>query len=102
MAAAALNQGWEKLTDAWGKATSEQKIGVAAAAATVTAALGYYLLSGSGPTRVVANGKYKGVPLPTGAYDAAIVGGGPSGSVMASYATKAREPSGGTGRRGCV
>lgn len=62
-----------------------------AVAAVVGASVAYKafkLLKGK--PRVVQNGKYKGVPLPADAYDAVIVGGGPSGSTCGYFFVKAR------------
>ena len=38
----------------------------------------------------VKEGKYKGVPVPEGAYDVLVVGGGPSGSTLAYFYAKVR------------
>lgn len=61
---------------------------VAAVVGAAVAYKAYKLLKGK--PRVVQNGKFKGVPLPADAYDAVIVGGGPSGNVCAYYFTKVR------------
>ena len=43
-----------------------------------------------GPPAVVKNGRFKGCALPPGAFDALIVGGGPSGSTCAYYFAQVR------------
>ena len=55
----------------------------AALAAPLVLRAGYAAVKGS--PQVVKNGKFKGSSLPPGAFDALIVGGGPSGSVCAYY-----------------
>lgn len=65
---------------------------VAAVAGAAVAYRAFKLLKGA--PRVVQNGKYKNVPLPADAYDALIVGGGPSGSTCGYFFAKARGPSG--------
>lgn len=40
----------------------------------------------------VKEGKFKGVPVPAGAFDVLVVGGGPSGSTLAYFYAKARRP----------
>ena len=82
---------------------SDQKAAVVAGAVAAVGAYGAYKLL-KGKPRVVANGKYKGVPLPEDVYDAVCVGAGPSGSTMAYFFAKARalpinNNSGGSPRR---
>jgi len=67
---------------------SDQKAAVVAGAVAAVGAYGAYKLL-KGKPRVVANGKYKGVPLPADVYDAVCVGAGPSGSTMAYFFAKA-------------
>ena len=43
-----------------------------------------------GPPAVVKNGRFKGAALPPGAFDALVVGGGPSGSTCAYYFAQVR------------
>jgi hypothetical protein len=43
-----------------------------------------------GPPAVLKNGRFKGCALPPGAFDALIVGGGPSGSTCAYYFAQVR------------
>ena len=61
----------------------------AALAAPLVLRAGYAAVKGS--PQVVKNGKFKGSSLPPGAFDALIVGGGPSGSVCAYYFAQVRK-----------
>ena len=65
--------------------------GAIAAAAGVAAAVGlvYYVANRSSVSNVRRNGSYPPQSLPEGAYDAVIVGAGPSGSSCAYYLVKA-------------
>ena len=77
-----------KAEELWAIATAAENRAVTAGVAGAALLGGlYYLLSKRRP-QVVKGGKFKGIPVPAGAFDAVIVGGGPSGRVMAYYATK--------------
>lgn len=65
---------------------SENKTAVAAVAAGATVAAGAALLYRRHQNAVPTEGIHK--VLPSGAYDAVIVGAGPSGSVMGYYVAK--------------
>lgn len=70
--------------------TAEQtRTAAGIAAATVIGGVGLYALRRQRRLAVPASGPYPADSLPTGAFDAVIVGGGPSGSTCGYYLAKA-------------
>ena len=69
------------------KLQEHKNLVIAAAGVTVAAAGAYYVLSSR--HRVPKSGPYPADSLPADAYDAVIVGAGPSGSTAAFYMARA-------------
>lgn len=70
--------------------TAEQtRTAAGIAAATVIGGVGLYAIRRQRRLAVPTSGPYPAESLPAGAYDAVIVGGGPSGSTCGYYLSKA-------------
>jgi len=79
----------ERIESALDRLTDRQKAGLAIGAGIGAAAAVGYCAYRAVSARVPRSGKYAAGTLPAGAYDAVIIGSGPSGSTCAFYMARA-------------